>query len=94
MAGVLREFVVDPDTFVATEGKAKPTQCLGQLWSTDSRPGGRRFVVYGVQDVKGVRKKVYDSDCCYDEGNAVNALVHWLSSQVEAKKAASMVMAA
>lgn len=87
MARILKTFLVCPQTFVATEGTARADQYLGEQWSTNSRPGGRRFVVYGTLDpATGKREKLYDSDCCFDIGNAINTLTTWLAAKLEEKK--------
>lgn len=53
---------------------------LGRLYAT-YRSGGRRITVSNRERV------LYDTDSCYDLGNATNKLEHWLQGQI-AKAAA------
>ncbi len=55
-------------------------EVTGSLLKTGSRPGGRRIVVHND---KGL---LYDTDDCYDVGNASNKLEHWLRAQPGAEQ--------
>lgn len=52
-------------------------QWVGTLWATPTRSSGRRIQ---VRDANGVG--LFDTNDCYDQGNAVNALEHWLRVQI------------
>jgi hypothetical protein len=54
---------------------------VGSLWTTPSRRNGRRIQ---VRDEQGAG--LFDTDDCYDQANATNALELWLQDQIVHEK--------
>ena len=59
--------------------------CKGELWSVSYRASGRRITVTAPGGMK-----VFDSDECYDLGNARNHLDLWLDEQAKPRPAAEL----
>jgi hypothetical protein len=51
------------------------------LYATQ-REGGRRIKVAEVIEGEQFPKQVFDTDDCYDNANAVDALEQWVTSQI------------
>ena len=76
------------ETFAVTvPGQPEGTVFRGELWAT-ARQGGRRIRV-----VAAGGSILFDSDDCYDLGNACNGLDLWLQAQADGAKRLAETMA-
>jgi hypothetical protein len=53
-------------------------ELVGTLWATRTRRSGRRIQVRNADGVG-----LFDTNDCYDQGNAANSLQHWIRAQAE-----------